>query len=61
MDLPSSWTDATKNFNGDLFLPKRDQEFIEAKPADAIAAVLNEAWVANMRYGWMLSASFRTV
>jgi cyclophilin family peptidyl-prolyl cis-trans isomerase len=61
MDLPASWSDATKNFNGDSVLPKREQVFIEAKPADAIAAVLNETWVANMRHSWMLSASFRTV
>ena len=55
MDIPNSWKDAASK-NG-LTLPEKESIFLEAKPVNAIASILNQSWVGKMR-GWLLSASF---
>lgn len=60
MDLPASWNNAATYFKGGA-VPTKESVFIEAKPADAIAAVLDKAWVGKMSQRWMLSATFRTL
>lgn len=60
MDVPSSWNDAAKKLNGSLTtsVPKKENVFIEAKPAEVISAILSKSWVHTMRTGWLLSSSF---
>mmetsp|Transcript_36683 Transcript_36683/g.88392 ORF Transcript_36683/g.88392 Transcript_36683/m.88392 type:complete len:270 (+) Transcript_36683:692-1501(+) len=58
MSVPSSWKDAAEKFNGTFVLPKRQDVFIEAKPVEALSAILSKSWVGT-RPGWLLSASFR--
>ena len=55
MDIPNSWKAAASK-NG-VTLPERESIFIEAKPVNAIASILNQSWVGN-KPGWLLSASF---
>jgi len=55
MDIPASWKAAASK-NG-VTLPERESIFIEAKPVNAIASILNQSWVGKMP-GWLLSASF---
>jgi peptidylprolyl isomerase len=56
MDIPSTWQDTLKKNNGTV--PSRESVFIEAKPVDAIDAILNDSWIGKLRPGWLLSASF---
>ena len=55
MDIPTSWKDAASKTG--VTLPERESVFIEAKPVNVIASILNQSWVGKMP-GWLLSASF---
>ena len=56
MDIPSSWNDAAAK-DSRIVLPKKEQVLIEAKPVDALSAIMNDSWLGQ-RPGWLLSASF---
>ena len=55
MEIPDSWKDAASK--NELTLPERETIFLEAKPVNAIASILNQSWIGK-RPGWLLSASF---